>query len=227
MYRLLIADKDKDRAENLAAILCRNGFSASVIKDGSASLKKYVKRHRPDALIIIHSFSEKKTLALISQSKKSNLPVMFVCKKDTCCPRLIKVLSDAVFEVGEYEDFCLHYLGMLEEKLNQIKHNGSFEKGICYGMFYADTVKNIIYFGNKRLELTPTEFQIMTILILARGEVVSKSEIMKQIWGTSTLNTNSLSVHLQRLKKRLNSITKNYRITTVRGKGIKLEKIEQ
>ncbi|MCX7831477.1 MAG: winged helix-turn-helix domain-containing protein [Actinobacteria bacterium] len=225
MFKLLIADKELERAENFAENLNRHGFSAAAIKDKTSPLKKYIKRHSPDALLILHSFSEKKTLSLISQSKKNNVPVIFICKKDSCCPRLIKVLADTILEVSDYSEFNPTYASILEEKINIIKHEDAAEKGICYGMFYADTVKNIIYYGKKRLDLTPTEFQIMLLLIMAKGEVVGKNEIMKQIWGTASLNTNSLSVHIQKLKKSLSAYTKKYVISTIRGKGYKLDKV--
>lgn len=226
MFKLLIADKDIERAEQIADNLNKCGFSTSFIKDSKVPLKKYFKRHNPDALLIVQSFSERKMLSLINQSKKNSVPVVFVYEKDSPCPRLIKVLSDVVLEVEKINDFCRGYVGFLEEKLSLVKHEETSDKGICYGMFYADTVKNIIYYGKKRLDLTPTEFQIMLLLIMARGSVVSKAEMMKQIWGMPTLHTNSLSVHLQKLKKRLSSVTKKYRIITVRGKGVKLEKVD-
>lgn len=227
MFRLLIADKELRRAEEFVKNLNKHGFSAAAVKDKSAPLKKYIKRHNPDAFVIFHSFSEKKTLSLISQSKKNNVPVIFVCRKDSCCPRLIKVLADTILEVSDYSEFNPTYASILEEKINVIKHEDSAEKGIYYGMFYADTVKNIIYYGKKRLDLTPTEFQIMLLLIMAKGELVERTEIMKQIWGTASLNTNSLSVHIQRLKKSLSSYTSKYVISTVRGKGYKLDKINE
>lgn len=225
MFKLLIADKSQERAEKIARDLNKCGFSAATIKENKISLRKYIKRHEPDALLIINSFSEKKTLSLISQSKKDGVPVIFILEESSTCPRLIKVLADTIIEVKDFDNLCRAYAGILEEKLNLLNHGTHGDRGIYYGMFYIDTDKNIVYYGKKKLELTPTEFQIMLILIMNKGKLVEKKEILKQIWGTCNLKTNTLSVHLQRIKKSLSKVTRKYRIVTVRGKGYKLEKV--
>lgn len=225
MFKVLLADKDVDRAERLADELNKCGFSAAVVEPKSKSLKPYIKRHQPDALVIIYSFSEKKILSFINQAKKSNVLTVVTVSKGSLCSRLIKVLADDVIEVEDYKNFCRGYLNIIEEKLSYLKHENSNDKCVSYGMFFADTEKNIVYYGKKRLNLTPTEFQIMVLLILNGGNLVSKSEIMKQIWGTPILKSNSLNVHLQRLRKEIRKVTKNYLIETVKGKGYRLVKL--
>jgi len=225
LFKILIADKDLIRAQQIAEGLGRCGFNAAAVKETTGSLKKFIKRHEPDALLLIHSFSEKKILSIIDQARKSGLSIILVAKKDDCVKRLISVLVDGVLEVSSFDNFCQAYGSFLEEKLSILKHEISGKRGISYGMFYADIEKNAIYYGKKRLELTPTEFRIFLVLIMAKGEVVSKTEMLKQIWGIPILNTNTLSVHIQRLRKQLAQLTRKYRIETVRGKGYRLTKI--
>lgn|GEM_PF-4814230 len=225
MFRILVADKDLTRAHQIADNLSRCGFNAAGVKENSGSLKKFIKRHQPDILLLIYSYSEKKILTLIDQARKNNLPVLLVVRKGDCVKRLITVLVDGIIEVPDFDNFCKAYAGVIEEKLNLLRHEKAGEKGVSFGMFYADLEKNAIYYGKKKLDLTPTEFQIMLLLIMGRGEMVSKTEILKQIWGIPVLNTNTLSVHIQRLRKQLAAITKKYCIETVRGKGYRLTKV--
>jgi DNA-binding response OmpR family regulator len=225
VFKVLLADKNVDRAEKLADELNKCGFSAAVIEPSSKSIKPYIKRHEPDALVIIHSFSEKKILSLINQAKKNDVLTVVTVSRESLCSRLIKVLADEVIEVEDYSNFCKGYLNIIEEKLSYLKHENSKDKCVSYGMFFADTEKNIVYYGKKRLNLTPTEFQLMVLLILNGGNLVSKNEIMKQIWGTPVLKSNSLNVHLQRLRNEIRKVTKKYLIETVKGKGYRLVKL--
>lgn len=225
VFKVLLADKDEERAERLAEELNRCGFSAASVSPSAKSLKPYFKRHKPDALVIVHSFSEKKTLSLINQAKKNGVLAVITVSKESLCSRLVKVLADEVIEVEDYANFCKGYLNIIEEKLSYLKHENSDMKGITYGMFFADTEKNIVYYGKKRINLTPTEFQIMVLLIMHGGSMVSKNELMKQIWGTPVLRSNSINVHIQKLRREIKKFTNRYTIETIKGKGYRLVKI--
>lgn len=224
MFKVLIADKNEERGESIAEELNRCGFSAAYLPPGFTSIRRYVKRHDPDAILIIYSFKEKKLLSLIDQAKKMNILSLVILEQNECCSRLVKTLADSIVEVKSFDGLCKNYAVLIEEQLSHIKHASNLSKGVSYGSFYVDLDKNIIYYGKKRLNLTPTEFQILFLLVMAKGQIVTKQEIMKQIWGISTLNTNALNVHIQKLKKNLSKEAKRYEIQTIRGKGYALAK---
>lgn len=89
-----------------------------------------------------------------------------------------------------------------------------------------DTKKHKCYIGQKNIELTPTEFQILEILLRADGNVVSSEEMFHSIWEDEyyTKNNNTISVHIRHLREKLgdtSEITKYIR--TVWGLGYKIE----
>ncbi len=66
-----------------------------------------------------------------------------------------------------------------------------------------DDVKKVTR-GGKIMELTSREYQILFKLVKAQGELVTKRELIKEIWGTAfDANTNTIEVYINFLRKKL------------------------
>jgi two-component system, OmpR family, KDP operon response regulator KdpE len=73
------------------------------------------------------------------------------------------------------------------------------------------------------LAITPTEFKILIALVLAKGAVVSKSDLQSQLWGTRTaLDDKRLEAHVRRLRSKLGDLQRAQFLLTVRGHGYRL-----
>ena len=79
---------------------------------------------------------------------------------------------------------------------------------------------------DKKIELTPLEFDILLYLANNRGHVVSSEELFEKVWKEKYLdNNNTVMVHIRRIREKLNEDTKNPKfIKTVWGVGYKIEK---
>jgi two-component system alkaline phosphatase synthesis response regulator PhoP len=77
-------------------------------------------------------------------------------------------------------------------------------------------------------ELTPLEFKLVSHLIKAGGAIVSREELLKDVWGFSFLpKTRTVDFFLSRLRKRLEKDAENPKhLLTVRGAGYRFEKTE-
>lgn len=72
----------------------------------------------------------------------------------------------------------------------------------------------------KRLDLTPKEFQLLTLLARRQGEVLSRAVIAEQVWDISfDSDTNVVDVHINRLRSKVEAEDKRKLIHTVRGMG--------
>ncbi len=71
------------------------------------------------------------------------------------------------------------------------------------------------------LELTPREFAILGCLLARRGDVVSREELLRQVWGYSRLTlTRTVDVHIAKLRRKIEPDPANpTRIVTVHGAG--------
>lgn len=80
--------------------------------------------------------------------------------------------------------------------------------------------------NERPLELTPTEFSILRILLERKGTVVSAEELFHEIWKDEyySKSNNTITVHIRHLREKLNdSLEKPRYIRTVWGVGYKME----
>ena len=76
------------------------------------------------------------------------------------------------------------------------------------------------------LSLTPIEFDILWLLAVNRGKVISSEELFEQIWGEKFLDSNNtVMVHIRRIREKMHEPSRNPQfIKTVWGVGYKIEK---
>jgi two-component system response regulator RegX3 len=82
---------------------------------------------------------------------------------------------------------------------------------------HIDLQKMSVFYKNEQLFLTPTEFQLLSILIRNAGRVVTRTFLLQTIWDNEGLfiDDNTLSVHISRLREKIGGT----HIRTVRGIG--------
>ncbi len=79
-------------------------------------------------------------------------------------------------------------------------------------------------FGGKKAQLTLTEFDILRCLAGRAGQVVSREEILGEVWRETATQTNdrTIDVHIRALRRKIPAMTRQ--ITSVYGIGYKYEK---
>lgn len=83
-----------------------------------------------------------------------------------------------------------------------------------------EVVKQRATRGGRRLDLTPKEFALLSLLARRAGEVVSRSVIMEQVWDINfDAETNVVEVHVRRLRSKMDDPFPTKLIHTVRGAG--------
>jgi two-component system, OmpR family, copper resistance phosphate regulon response regulator CusR len=78
--------------------------------------------------------------------------------------------------------------------------------------------------GGERLDLTPTEFRLLTLLAQRTGEVLSRGLIAERIWEMDAVpSTNLVDVHVRRLRSKVDDRFRRKLVHTVRGVGYVVE----
>ncbi len=87
-----------------------------------------------------------------------------------------------------------------------------------------NTGDNSLSYGEKRISLSKNEFRILLTLMKNKGKVISREKLMEQLWETdSFIDENTLSVNVNRLRKRLDAVGLENFITTKFGVGYLIE----
>ena len=81
-------------------------------------------------------------------------------------------------------------------------------------------VESKLYFKGESVDLTKNELKIMNILMSNQEKIVSREEIIEELWDTDEfISENTLTVNVNRLRKKLNSIGLEDVIETKKGQG--------
>lgn len=87
------------------------------------------------------------------------------------------------------------------------------------GSLKLDLSNRRAFLKQREIELTPTEFSIVELLVRHDGQVVTRKMLCEHVWGFEWDGpTNVIEVHVTRLRKKLDEGDRS-RITTVRGRG--------
>lgn len=87
-----------------------------------------------------------------------------------------------------------------------------------------DTLKHTAYRNGTRLELTPKEFALLLLLARRKGEILSRTFISEQVWNIHfDSGSNSVDVHIRRLRAKVDDPWERKLIRTIRGVGYTLE----
>ncbi len=83
-----------------------------------------------------------------------------------------------------------------------------------------DVVRRVATAGARRIDLTPTEFSLLVGLLRAAGEALSRTELLREVWGYDfDPGTNVVDVHVNRLRRKLDDAGIRDLIRTIRGRG--------
>ncbi len=83
------------------------------------------------------------------------------------------------------------------------------------------------YFNDKKIELTPIEFEILWYLCLNKGNVVKTEDLFMHVWKDKYYESdnNTIMVHIRHLREKMNDTGKKFKyIITIWGVGYKIEK---
>lgn len=85
--------------------------------------------------------------------------------------------------------------------------------------FYLNTIERRVIKNGKYLELTPKTFDVLRLLVEKRFEIVTKDEILAEVWNNSFVEEGNLPVHVSKLRRLLNETKDEPFIETVQGSG--------
>ena len=150
--------------------------------------------------------------------KQSNVPIIVVTSRDTEMDELIIMnLGADDFITKPYNAAIL--LARIESIIRRVYGNNSMEIYEYNGLRYNLSTSEMEYEGNKS-DLTKNESRILYTLIKNKGKIVSRSELMKYLWQNDEfVDDNTLTVNINRLRKKMEEIGANNMLTTKRGQG--------
>lgn len=150
--------------------------------------------------------------------KVSNVPIIIVTSRDSEMDELISMnLGADDFITKPYNTQIL--LARIEAILRRTQ-DADNSKMIIYKDVLLNISKSIATHKGALTELTKNELRILYLLMNHRGMIISRDEIMNELWQSDEfVDDNTLTVNINRLRKKLEDIGVKDFLVTKRGQG--------
>lgn len=228
-YKILVAEDDADICEVLRLYLENAGFTVMLAENGSRAYD-LVMSERPDLAIFDIMMPEMNGFELTKRVRvTSSIPIIFLSAMNADSDKILGL------DIGA-DDYITKPFNPLEVvarvqsnlrrkyKLDNTAQQGS--ELLVVGELALDTKKFSLQKNGEEIQLTPTEFKILSTLMEKPGRVFTKAQIYERINGEYFENDdNTMMVHISKLREKLGDDGKNPKyLKTVRGLGYKIEK---
>ncbi|HEX6882490.1 MAG TPA: response regulator transcription factor [Planctomycetota bacterium] len=156
-------------------------------------------------------------LVKLLRNSGRDIPVVLVTVRDDVHDKIRALdlgADDYVVKPCSFEELLSRLVAVLRRSRSPDR--------VCVGTLEIDRQLRRVRSDGVPVELTPREFELLALLVEARGRVVSKTELLERVWRLqSEPNTNFLQVHFSRLRQKLGPLD-SMRIETVYGVGYRL-----
>ena len=111
-------------------------------------------------------------------------------------------------------------LARINALLKRAYPNNSNMDVIEYNGLTLNILSSTIEYNQKNIELTKNELKILYYLLINKGKIVSRVDIMEYLWDSSMfVNDNTLTVNITRIRNKIEEIGLKDFIKTKRGQG--------
>lgn len=221
--RVLVVEDEPKTARHLDRGLREAGFEVQACTSAEQGLSACAKQTF-DALVLDVMLPGMSGLEMVHQLRSSGVttPVLFLSAKDATEDR-IKGLNEGGDDYLVKPYSLPEVVARLRALLRRGGPPGNTKRVQVADLVWEPTSRRISRMG-KRVDLTPKEYALATLLLNHQGEVVSRNQIIQAVWGLSTtVDGNSVDVQVLRLRKKLDDPFETKLIRTLRGVGIVLE----
>src|SRR5881394_548627 len=216
--RILVIEDEKKTAAFLAKGLREAGFAVDLARDGETGLDR-ARATRFDLLIVDVMLPNKDGWDVVAELRRDGMrtPILFLTARDSVRDR-VKGL-----ELGA-DDYLVKPFAFSEllARVRSILRRGPGRPGddLLVGELNIDFRRHKAERAGQRLDLTPKEFALLSLLARHAGEVLSRTLIAEQVWDMNfDSDTNVVDVHVRRLRSKVDDPFQHKMIHTVRGVG--------
>lgn len=227
--RILVVDNDPDIAELVKIHLKREGYTIHTAANAEEALR-ILQQYTFEAIILDIMMPGMDGFELITEIRKTNnVPVIFLSARGDEPDKILGLglgADDYItkpFSAGELVARVKSNIRRYKS-LSQTKNSSGAQQTVYkYSDLEIDTGSRSVVCGNRNIDLTKTEFDILLLLVSKPNQVFTFEQIYTQVWDEEYLgNSNTVMVHIRKLREKLGDNTKNPSyIKTVWGVGYK------
>lgn len=228
MYNILVCDDEKDIVEALKIYLEAEGYRTFLAYSGKEALEFMDRAQIHLVLMDIMMPCMDGITAMVELRKKSNVPVILLTAKGEDTDKVLGLNVGADDYVTKPFN-PVELLARVRSALRRYMQLGSGAMGEGQGRLVSGGIELNLksreaYLDGELLSLTPTEYEILKLLLQHPGEVLSPKDIYRNVWKEAPLGAEgTVAVHIRHLREKIeiNPSEPRY-IKVVWGQGYRL-----
>ena len=226
MSKILVVDDEAKIREVIKEYASFDGFNVSEAVDGMDAINK-CKQEKFDLIIMDVMMPRLDGFSAIKEIRKtSNTPVIMLSARGEEYDKLFGFeigVDDYVTKPFSPKELMARVNAVLSRasKVSSDKEENK-NKEYIYEDLKIDMLGRVVYLKNKKLELTPKEYDLLVYLVVNKNIALSREKILNEVWGYDFFGEDrTVDTHIKMLRNSIGKYRKN--IATVRGMGYKFE----
>ncbi len=225
MTTILVVDDDENILYLVDAYLKAEGYTVHQAKDGKYGLAMF-KLYPPELVILDVMLPGIDGLEVLQQLRRtSDVYVLLLTAKSEETDRIVGLTvgaDDYLTKPFSPRELVARVKAILRRGRNTPRIEDS---ALTFENLRIDTQRYQVWRDDQEIELAPVEFKILRVLALHSGMVLSRDQILEQVWGHDFYGDDRLvDVHIGRIRQKLEVDASHPRfIITVRGVGYKFK----
>jgi len=220
--RVLVVDDEKAIRRFLRASLTAHGYTVFEASSGQEGLNAVV-ADRPDLLILDLGLPDKDGIEVTRQLREwTQIPIIILSVREQETDKIAALDAGAddyltkPFGVGE----LLARLRVALRHANQSADQPVFTSG----ELTVDLARRLVTVADEEVQLTPTEYELLKLMVTHAGKVLTHRQILRQVWGVGYANElHLLRVNISNLRRKIEpDLTRPTYIVTEPGVGYRL-----
>ncbi len=222
--RILIVEDELPMAQAIAYALKREGYQVRIASDGQEGLRLAL-TEKPDLVILdlmlpkLDGWEVCRTLRA-----KSKVPILILTARGEEHDKVLGLelgADDYVVKPFSMRELIARVRALLRRaKMAAVSEEPEVLQSGNLTLYVAE---HRVELDGKELALAPREFALLKVLMLNKGRVLSREQLLELAWGQSEfIDQHTVDVHVHWLREKIEPDPKNpRRIVTVRGVGYK------
>ena len=229
MYKVLIADDNKQIVSILSEYCKKNNFTVSTVFDGEEALKE-IEKNKFDIVLLDVMMPKKDGFDVCRETRKfSNVPIIMITARGEDYEKIMGL------EIGA-DDYIVKPFspGEIIARINAILRrimpkNDQSEKIFTFDNLEIDLNNFTVKVNDEIISLTKKEIEILWTLATNQNKGFTRENLLDLIWGFDYFGeSRTVDTHIKRLRAKLDNYEhKKWNIKTIWGVGYKFDILEK
>lgn len=224
--KVLVVDDESSIVSAIAYALRREGYEVETANDGEEALEKVALFH-PQVMILDVMMPKLDGYGVCRRLEdREDIGIILLTVKNELVDKIVGLemgADDYMTKPFEIRELLARVKALMRrvEKSSTPPQDDSKSQAIVNGTLRIHVAHRTVTVGEEKLDLTPKEFDLLTILLSNPERVYTRDDLLDRVWGMEYAGgTRTVDIHIQRLRKKIGD-TDQQMLQTVYGIGYK------